>query len=194
MLFRIGDVARLLGVTVGTLRRWHNAGRLVPRHRTAGGHRRYDAADINPETCVTERPKRTLCYARVSSHDQKDDLQRQISRLERYCAEQGFESVETISDLGSGLNYAKRGLKRLLSLICRRQIDRLVVENKDRLLRFGSDIVFDICRLFGIEVIVVEDEPQSFENRLATDVIELMVVFSARLYGARSHRSRVVMN
>jgi Predicted site-specific integrase-resolvase len=191
MMLSIGDAARLIGVTVGTLRRWHKAGKLVPRHRTAGGHRRYDGSDVDKLSATTEHPERTLCYARVSSHDQKDDLGRQIERIESYCASMGWESVETISDLGSGLNYSKRGLKRLISLICKRQVDRVVVENKDRLLRFGADLVFDVCRAFGIEVVVIEEEPQTFEGRLAMDVIELMVVFSARLYGSRSHRHRL---
>jgi putative resolvase len=93
--------------------------------------------------------------------------------------------------LGSGLNYKKPGLKKLLNLIFRKRITHLILNHKDRLLRFGSELVFELCRHFGVAVIVLEAKPgQSFEMELAADVIELMTVFSSRLYGKRSHQNR----
>ena len=76
----------------------------------------------------------TVTYARVSSNDQKDDLERQKIVLEAYCAQKGW-SFEVISDLGSGLNYRKKGLIKLIKLICSEQVERLVLTHKDRLLR-----------------------------------------------------------
>lgn len=103
----------------------------------------------------------------------------------------GWLDCELIGDLGSGLNFRKRGLLRLLDLLVGRSVCRLVVENKDRLLRFGADLVFRLCRCLGIEVAVV-DAPadRSFEADLARDVLEIITVFSARLYGARSAARR----
>ncbi len=179
-LFGIGEMARRLGVTVATLRRWDKEGRLKPTTRTLGGHRRYGEAKQSTST-------RTVLYARVSSHDQKDDLERQKARLNAHATSCGWTDCEVISDLGSGLNFRKRGLLRLLNLIIRGDIVRLVIENKDRLLRFGADLLFRLCAARGIEVVIVEaDAKPSFEADLARDVLEIITVFSARLYGARS--------
>jgi predicted site-specific integrase-resolvase len=179
-LFSIGEMARRLGVAVVTLRRWDREGRLKPTLRTLGGHRRYGEV---PQSAST----RTVLYARVSSHDQKEDLERQKVRLNAYAEMNGWSDCEVISDLGSGLNFRKRGILRLLDLIVRGAIARLVIENKDRLLRFGADLLFRLCAARGIDVVIVEaDVKPSFEVDLARDVLEIITVFSARLHGARS--------
>lgn len=112
----IGEAAKVLGVSITTLRRWEAAGRIVAEH-TTGGHRRYDIYKLRPDYKMLENSDRkTIAYARVSSHDQKDDLERQARVLEMYCAKQGWV-FEIITDLGSGMNYHKKGLKRLLNEI-----------------------------------------------------------------------------
>ena len=191
MYLSIGKASLLLGVSISTLRRWETDGYLLPAYRTSGGHRRYLLAALQALFSEdTSMASKAVAYARVSSHDQKKDLETQKTKLEAYC-QNHFESYEILSDLGSGLNYKKPGLKKLLRLIFQRQISHLILNHKDRLLRFGSEIVFDLCRSFGVKVIVLEEpEQQSFEAELAADVIELMTVFSSRLYGRRSHQSR----
>ncbi|TQV63589.1 MAG: IS607 family transposase, partial [Halothiobacillaceae bacterium] len=133
-LVSIGEAASVLGVSITTLRRWEASGKLVAEH-TAGGHRRYDLAKLRPEMFRAEADaqRRTIAYARVSSHDQKDDLERQKQVLELYCARQGW-AFEVIADLGSGMNYHKKGLKRLLDAVIDGQVGRLVITHKDRLL------------------------------------------------------------
>jgi predicted site-specific integrase-resolvase len=129
----------------------------------------------------------------VSSHDQKDDLLRQIQVLELFCATNGWQ-VEIINDLGSGLNYSKRGLKRLIKLITDNQVERLVLTHKDRLLRFGSELIFSLCEIYGTEVVIINrTEDASFEEDLAKDVLEIITVFSARLYGSRSHKNKKII-
>ena len=114
--------------------------------------------------------------------------------LELYCARQGW-TFEVISDLGSGMNYRKKGLKRLLAAILDGSVGRLVVTNKDRLLRFGAELVFAICEAKGVEVVILNrGEDTSFEEDLAKDVLEIVTVFSARLYGSRSHRNRKLLD
>jgi len=99
-----------------------------------------------------------------------------------------------ISDLGSGLNYNKNGLKKLINLITSSQIHTLYLTHKDRLLRFGSELIFSLCHKFGTKVVIVDAVISStFEQELAQDVIELMTVFSAKLYGKRSHQNRKVI-
>ena len=100
-----------------------------------------------------------------------------------------------IRDLGSGMNYWKKGLHQLLEMILERQTQRLVLTNKDRLLRFGAELVFTLCELRGIEVVVIhQGEQPSFEEELAQDVLEIITVFSARLYGSRSRNHRKLLN
>ncbi len=110
--------------------------------------------------------------------------------LEMFCVSHGW-SFEIISDLGSGMNYNKRGLKNLLNKILNNEISRLVLTHKDRLLRFGAELVFALCESKGIEVVLVNkgSEP-SFEEELAADVLEIITVFSARLYGSRSRKNK----
>ena len=195
-LTTIQEAAVFLGVSPQTLRRWEREGRGVPFQKTAGGQRRYDLAKLHPQkasshgTSRSGTEKMTLGYARVSSHDQKEDLQRQEKMLEMFCTSRGWE-YEIISDLGSGMNYNKRGLKKLLSKILNGEIGRLVLTHKDRLLRFGAELIFALCEEKEIEVVLVNkgDEP-SFEEELASDVLEIITVFSARLYGSRSRKNK----
>ena len=190
-LLSIKQAANQLGVSVSTLRRWDETGVLVAQ-RTPKGHRRYDLSKINPNLTrnKVEQQRKTIAYARVSSHDQKSDLQRQIEILELYCSAQGW-SFEVISDLGSGMNYHKKGLKRLLDDILDNKIDRLVLTHKDRLLRFGAELVFALCEARQVEVVIInQGENLSFEEELAQDVLEIITVFSARLYGSRSKKNK----
>jgi excisionase family DNA binding protein len=188
-LITIGEAAELLGVSTITLRRWEKSGKLVPE-RTAGNQRRYHISQINPALArEAEIDRKTVAYARVSSHDQKEDLERQKQVLELYCATQGW-TFEIISDLGSGMNYHKKGLKRLLEKILEGEVSRLVITHKDRLLRFGAELVFSICEAKQVEVVILNrGEDTSFEEDLAKDVLEIITVFSARLYGSRSRKN-----
>jgi len=181
-LIGIGEAAQALGVSITTLRRWEATGKLSAIH-TAGGHRRYDLAKLKPEMFHAAAPaeRSTIAYARVSSHDQKDDLERQKQVLELYCARQGW-TFELVSDLGSGMNYHKKGLRRLLGAIIDGKVGRLVITHKDRLLRFGAELVFAICEAKNVEVVILnQGEDSTFEEDLAKDVLEIITVFSARL-------------
>ena len=191
MKVSIGVAAKQLGVSRDTLRRWEKAGKITSE-KTARGHRRYDLSKL---LGISRLPgsnikQQTIAYARVSSHDQKQDLVRQSHVLENFCAANGW-TYEIVRDLGSGLNFQKRGLKQLLQKICSGKIDRLVLTHKDRLLRFGSELVFALCEHFGVEVVIINKaEETSFEDDLVQDVLEIITVFSARLYGARSRKNQ----
>ena len=190
-LIRIGAAARLLGVTPQTLRQWETTGHLVPVRKGAGGTRYYSASQLLGHQTDDLA---TVCYARVSSHDQKADLERQAALLETYCAAHGWSSL-VIRDLGSGMNYRKKGLHQLLEMILEHRMQRLVLTHKDRLLRFGAELVFTLCELRGIEVVVIhQGEQPSFEEELAQDVLEIITVFSARLYGSRSRKHRKLLD
>src|SRR5690606_14037412 len=140
-----------------------------------------------------QRPAAVATYARVSSADQKSDLETQSLKLKEY-AEVNYPDTEKIhiSDLAAGLNYRKKGLSQLLRLVWSRQMNALALNHKDRLLRFGEGLVFKLWAYCNVDVVIVEgqNEEIGFEQELAQDGSELMTVFWARLYGRRSHKHR----
>ena len=123
-LYSISQAAQQLGVAVSTLRRWEYEGKLIPQ-RTQGNQRRYSAEQLMGmgRKLPPQSERVTLAYARVSSADQKQDLERQKTVLEMYCAAQGW-TFELISDLGSGMNYRKKGLQSLLEKLLNGKIER----------------------------------------------------------------------
>lgn len=188
----IRQAAETIGVSIDTLRRWEKADK-IKSYRTSGGHRRYDLVELGLVRRPDKLRKVTIAYARVSSHDQKKDLARQVEVLSSFCAANGW-SFEVLQDLGSGLKYNKKGLKALIARICHGEINRLVITYKDRLLRFGSELIFALCEIFNVEVVIINRGGEiSYEEELAQDVLEIITVFSARLYGARSHKNRKIV-
>ena len=126
----------------------------------------------------------------MSSYDQKDDLVRQSMVLYDFCTKNHYENIEEIKDLGSGLNFKKKGLNKLIKDIIENKVDRIILTHKDRLLRFGSDLLINIAKHFNTETIILNDKKQSFEEELSNDVLEIITVFSAKLYGSRSHKNK----
>ena len=193
MFVSIGEASSLIGVSVSTLRRWEKENRFHPVFRTKGKHRRYDVDQIRADFFCANSEKKTrynVAYARVSSHDQRQELERQKKRLEEHCL--GFaKPFELISDLGSGLRYDKRGLNQLLKQIFSGSVDTLFLTHRDRLLRFGSQLIFKICEHFGTKVVILDQrKEQTFEEELVGDLVEIMTVFCSRIYGKRSHSNR----
>jgi predicted site-specific integrase-resolvase len=185
---KIGEAAKVLGISIQTLRRWEETGYLLPARKSKGSTRYYDLDQLLGKKNIES--DLTIAYARVSSHDQKEDLRRQAEVLAAYCTKHGW-TFEVIQDLGSGMNYQKKGLKALINLILEGKITRLVLTHKDRLLRFGAELIFSLCEAKQIEVILINKGGDvSFEEELAQDVLEIITVFSARLYGSRSKKNK----
>jgi excisionase family DNA binding protein len=189
------QASEIAGVNCDTIRRWENKG-LIKSYRTEGGHRRYDSDSLYNyirQPKVDTPNKHTLIYARVSTRNRENDLNRQIELLEMFCVSHGWK-YKTIADIGSGLNYNKKGLLELIELIETNKIDRLVINYKDRLLRFGSEIIFELCKWHNVEVIIVsEDESKTNEMELVDDILSIITVFSAKLYGSKSHRNKSIV-
>lgn len=194
MKVSIGRAATELGVSRDTLRRWESAGK-ISVERTPSGHRRYDLSQLKglvPHKANSDRI--TLAYARVSHQSQKKDLKKQINLLESYCVDRGWE-FEVIPDQGSGMDYRKSGLRQLIQRICDGDVGRLIVTDRDRLLRFGTDLVFALCENFQTEVIVMNiNSIEDFEDDIAEDILEIITVFSARLYGSRSEKNQRIID
>jgi putative resolvase len=185
---KICEAAKSLGVSIQTLRRWEETGYLLPDRKSPGNTRYYNLDKLINKKIFDD--DLTICYARVSSHDQKEDLRRQAEVLSAYCAMKGW-NFQVLQDLGSGMNYQKKGLKTLINLILEKKLSRLVLTHKDRLLRFGAELIFALCEAKQIEVVIInKGDEVSFEVELAQDVLEIITVFSARLYGSRSRKNK----
>lgn len=173
-----------LGVHVSSLRRWETEGKLKAI-RTPGGQRRYlleeveKAANIAP-TVVT------VCYARVSTHSQRDDLERQLEFLRSR-----FPDAEFLSEVGSGLNFRRRRFLAILDRILAGDIQRLVVAHPDRLVRFGFELVKWLCEKAECELVVLNERKLSPEQELMADMLSIVHCFSSRLYGLRKYRQQV---
>ena len=194
MLLSAGQLAKELGVHIETIRRWDKEGKIKAK-RTGGGHRRFDLNQVKAmlDEEKSKEEKHTIIYARVSTPNRKDDLQRQIERLETFCMAKGWE-YKTISDIGSGINYNKKGLKQLIEMILTNQVERIVINYKDRLVRFGYELIEQICNLKNVEIVIVsQDESKTFEEEMTQDILSILTVYSAKLYGSRSHKNKKIV-
>lgn len=189
MLLDITKAAEYLNVSKETLRRWEKDGKITS-HRTTGKHRRYDFDDLKAilNQSTINDSKIVICYCRVSTKGQKDDLERQKERLEMYCLSKGYQ-YKFIEDIGSGLNYNKQGLKELIKMIYNREISKIILNYKDRLVRYGYEIIEELCKLNCIDIeIVNHTEDKTHEEELVEDVLTIITVYSSKLYGSRSHK------
>jgi predicted site-specific integrase-resolvase len=190
----IGRAASELGVSRDTLRRWESAGKITVE-RTPSGHRRYDLMQIRglaPQKHISDRI--TIAYARVSHQSQQEELKQQLNHLESFCEEHGWK-FETIQDLGSGVNYTKSGLRKLIQRICDGNVERLIMTNRDRLVRFGADLVFALCENFQTQIIILNiNTLEDFEDDIAEDILEIITIFSARLYGTRNEKNQRIID
>lgn len=183
------EACKIAHVHISTLRSWEEAGK-IRTFRTAGGHRRYCKNDLfenaMPKEEINYTDRKKICYARVSTDKQKEDLERQVSIFK-----QEFESHIIITDIGSGLNYKRKGLKSILDLAITGNLEEVVVTHKDRLCRFGFELIDGIIRDYSNgRILVLNHKETSPEEELSNDIISIITVFSARLHGLRSHANK----
>lgn len=190
-MLSIGKFAKSLGVSIQTLRNWDKEGKLKPTYVTENGYRYYSEDLLNKFRNiknVNKIKKKNILYARVSTKNQKDDLNRQIDNLKQYAYSKGY-SFEIITDIGSGINYKKEGLLKMINLVECGEVDRIIVLCKDRLIRFGYDLIEYICKLNDTKIEIVDNSTISKEQELTEDLIQIITVFSNKLYGARSKKT-----
>ena len=190
--YSIGEFANKIGKTVQTLRNWDNKGTLKPHHITAGGTRYYSQEQLNHILGLKSKDKlnkKTIGYRRVSSHKQKDDLERQIENVKTYMYAKGYQ-FEIISDIGSGINYNKKGLNQLIDMITNSEVDKIVVLYKDRLIRFGYELIENLCDKYGTTIEIIDNTEKTEEQELVEDLIQIVTVFSCRLQGKRANKAK----
>src|SRR6266568_5059298 len=187
-----GEAARALGVSVKTIQRWDKAG-LLPVVRTATNQRRIPSDAIHRVLNAPGTLLRCAIYARVSSakQEQEGNLTRQVDRLQHAAAERGYQVVALIQEQASGLNEKRKGLKRLFHLIDQQEIDLVLIEYPDRLVRFGYGYLEEMFRWRQVRIEVVEPpKVQTPTEELVADLLSMVTVFSGRLYGSRAKKVR----
>jgi predicted site-specific integrase-resolvase len=192
-MYKIGQFSKLTGISISTLRMWDKKGILKPEFKTPRGERRYSEAQLQQILQKkSDAPRINVGYARVSSKKQEDDLKRQIELLELFLAKQG-KSFKIISDIGSGIDYSKSGLKELLKLISSNQVDTIYVLYKDRLVRFGFELIEEFAKLHNTKIEVInQTEDKTDEEELVEDILNIIHVFSCRLNGKKSHINKKI--
>ena len=190
MLMSIGKFSKEIGVSISTLRTWDKTGYLKPVKVLDNGYRYYSDEQIDKYLNVNSDidDRKIVLYARVSTKKQMDDLDRQIENLKTYAYTKGY-SFELITDIGSGLNYKKEGLKKLIRMICNKEIKKLVILYKDRLVRFGFELIEEVCRINDVEIEIIDNTTTSKEQELTDDLIQIITVFANRLYGSKSKKT-----
>lgn len=188
MLMSIGKFAKKIGVSVSTVRHWDNINFLKPVKISNTGYRYYSQEQVDKYLDNDNKNDKVILYGRVSTQSQKDDLERQIQNLKTYAYSKGY-SFEVITDIGSGINYKNKGLIKLLELISHNQINRIVILYKDRLVRFGFEIIEKLCELHNVTLEIVDNTETSKEQELTDDLIQIIAVFANRLYGRRHKKT-----
>lgn len=177
MLVKIGEVAKHFGVTTQAIRDWTAKGKLTCV-TTPSGTRLYDLDDISGR-----ETRQHVFYCRVSSRKQERDLERQVAK-----AKAMYPNIEIITDVGSGLNWKRKGLRSIIDRVLQRSVQEVKVFHRDRLCRFGFEILEYIFGACGARIMVCEQDPtRSAEQEFAEDLIEITHYFSCSFYGRRKY-------
>ena len=186
------EVCQRLGISYSTLSRWVREGR-IRAVRTAGGVFRVPESEVRriAEGLPISREVRVVIYARVSSSDQRSDLERQVQYLTQYCSSKGYRVVDVLSDVASGLKTDRKGLLKLFNYVVNRQVDIVVITYRDRLTRFGFEYLEHFFNQHGVKIeVVFGEEPKDAYQELVEDLIEIITSFAGKLYGMRSHKKK----
>lgn len=194
VLMSIGKFAKELGVTPEHVRTMHRTGEVIPARISEKGTRYYSEEQLRElkNTQFSQREEKVVAYCRVSTKSQKDDLEKQVENVKSYMYAKGY-SFEVITDIGSGINYKNKGLQELISVIDSNQVTKVVILYKDRLVRFGFELIQLLCELHGVEIEIIDNSEHSTDEELTDDLIQIVTLFANRLYGSRSKKTKTLI-
>ena len=189
------EVTKILGVTAQTLRNWDKQNKLKPSYTKSNGYRYYSEESILSYTQErkTKKEINVIGYARVSSKKQEDDLNRQIDNLNKYISNK-YTSFEIISDIGSGIDYSKPGLLKLIDKINRKEVDLIIVLYKDRLLRFGFELIEYFASINNVKIEILDKVDKEEQQELVEDLVQIITVFSCKLQGKRKGKTKQLLS
>ena len=190
-VFKPNEFGNLINRSVNTLQRWDRDG-ILKAHRTPTNRRYYTISDYNKVMGIQNYSENqvndVIIYARVSNQNQKDDLKNQIEFLRTYANAKGYIIKDIITDIGSGLNYKRKGFNSILYSDTKQTI---LISYKDRFVRFGYDWFNNFLKSKGSEIIVVNNETLSPKQELVDDLISIINIFSCRIYGFRKYKKKI---
>ena len=194
VLMSIGKFAKELGVTPEHVRTMHRTGELIPARISEKGTRYYSEEQLRElkNTQFSQKEEKVVAYCRVSTKSQKDDLEKQVENVKSYMYAKGY-SFEVITDIGSGINYQNKGLQELISLIDSNQVTKVVILYKDRLVRFGFELIQLLCELHDVKIEIIDNSERGKEEELRDDLIQIITVFANRLYDSRSKKAKTLI-
>ncbi|QXJ32420.1 IS607 family transposase [Saccharolobus shibatae] len=181
-MLRPKEVCQRLGISYATLREYVKKGYIKPVVLQSGKWR-FREEDVEKLIGIV-RKRKVILYARVSSNTQKDDLINQV----KYLEENVKDYDQVITDIGSGLNMKRKGFLKLLRMILNNEVSKIIIAYPDRLVRFGFEILEEVCNAHNCEIVVLNNEDKTPEQELIEDLISILVSFSGKLYGMRSHK------
>lgn len=192
-IYRLNEFATLLNVDVKTLQRWDKSGKLTafrtPTNRRFYTHKQYlQIMGLEQETNVSNQ-KNVVIYSRVSSRNQKDDLENQIEFLKNFANAKGYIVDNIYQDIASGLNFKRKNWNKLIDDCIENKITTIIIAHKDRFCRFGFDWFENFLKKYGVEIIVVNNDKLSPQQELVQDLISIIHVFSCRIYGLKKYKS-----
>ncbi len=188
--YKIGQFAKLVRRTPATIRRWEAEGKIASK-RLPSGHRYFDDSDLRAVMGVKAEHRNTVVYCRVSSKGQKQDLERQLESMQIWALSSGTIVDEWITEIGGGLNFKRPKFLAIVDRICRGEIRQLIVAHKDRLVRFGFELIRHICDEHDCELIVLNQIRLSPEKEMVEDMLAIVHTFSCRLYGMRKYEKKL---
>jgi predicted site-specific integrase-resolvase len=190
-MYRIGEFAEKIGRSIQTLRRWDETGELVA-HKSPKGHRYYTEDQYLKFIGKSKADSRySVAYVRVSSPGQKDGLDSQKNYISDYCRGAGIAIDDWVEDIGSGLNYNRKGFNKLIDSVLSGKISRVIIAHPDRLVRFGFEWFRRLLEKYGCEVHIINDERLSPQEEMVQDLISIIHVFSCRIYGLRKYKKEI---
>jgi excisionase family DNA binding protein len=188
------EFAKLLGVSRVTVIKWIKSGRITAY--SVHGRWRIPYSEVERVLRGVQRVERVAIYARISSNTQRNDLERQVEALKLWVSK-NLPNAEyvVVTDVASGLNEDRRGLRKLVEMAKRREIQAVVVAYRDRLTRFGFEYLKTLFSILGVDVYVAfQEEPKNYVRELVEDFVEIVTSFASRIYGKRSKRYKEVVS
>ena len=186
------EFAELINVSVKTLQRWDNEG-VLTAYRNPKGRRYYTEKEYKKYMGIQGENKvgKTVIYARVSNKGKKDDLENQVEFLRTFANARGIIVDEVIIDIGSGLNYSRKEWNKVIDGGMEGTISTIIIAHKDRFVRFGYEWFERFLKKSGVEMIVVNNENFSPQEEIVQDLVDIIHVFSCRIYELRKYKKQV---
>lgn len=182
------DVCKLYNISRLTLSLWVKKGKIKYNVLPSG---RYDYIIEQKEK--ENKNGLQVIYSRVSTSIQKENLERQIQRIKEYCSAKGVIVDESLSDIGSALNYNRKNYIKLFELVISKKVDTIYIEYKDRLLRIGFDDFERMCKYFGTKIVILDnsDGNKNKQQEITEDLISIIHHFSMRIYSNRKRKKLI---